>query len=105
MHVSPRVAESFQKRLDTVLELIETASITYDEIGIFGSYARDEYKATSDIDICIVTDNKPHMRISGELREQAEELRVDIIFVSHDFINNSQEPMALQLRKDYRRIR
>lgn len=87
-----------------MIELINAYEISYDEIGIFGSYARDDYKSTSDIDVCIISNVRPNRRITGELREEAELLRVDIVFITPHFFIESQEPLAIQLRKDYRRV-
>lgn len=105
MVVAPNVVADFQRRLEQVVALIDSYEIPYEEIGIFGSYARKEYKATSDIDVCILSDCRPNRRVSGELREEAELLQVDIIFVTPKFLEESQEPLAIQLRKDYRRVR
>ncbi|MFR3191323.1 MAG: nucleotidyltransferase domain-containing protein [Roseburia sp.] len=33
--------------------IIKNSSIKYQSFGIFGSYARNDYKASSDIDFCI----------------------------------------------------
>lgn len=104
MFVSEKVNADFDKRLATALSLIKSYNIRYLEIGIFGSFARGEHKATSDIDICIITDERPSRAISGELREEAEELRIDIIFVTRDYFDHSTDLLSVQLRKDYKKI-
>ena len=57
--VSKIVENDFRKRLERVLYLIESYGIRYSEIGVFGSYARNDYVAASDIDLCIITDYRP----------------------------------------------
>ncbi len=104
MCVAENVELWFSKRLEEALALIKNYDLHYEEIGLFGSYARNSYKSTSDIDICVITDKKPERRISGSLREEAELLHVDIVFVTREYFINSLEPFAKQLRADYRRI-
>lgn len=98
------VIKHFEERKQKVLNLIRNADIKYKEIGIFGSYARNEYKATSDIDFCIITDEKPNHYVKGELRCDAEDLGADIIFVSPEYFSNNESAFARALRRDYRRI-
>ena len=104
MCVADSVKEWFRKQLQKAVDLIQDYEIEYEEIGVFGSYARNEYKATSDIDLCIITEQKPDRHISGSLREEAELLHVDIVFVTMDYFEHSTEPFAQQLRRDYRRV-
>ena len=54
LYVSETVKNDFKIRLDKVLDLINCYSINFIEVGLFGSYARENYKSTSDIDICII---------------------------------------------------
>lgn len=104
MHVSKQVAAAFQERQAAVLHLIETSGISFLEAGIFGSYARNDYKSTSDIDFCIITETKPDRRTSGSLREEADMLGADIIFVTPDYFQNNNTEFAFKLRRDYRRL-
>lgn len=104
MQVTKEVEENFNDRLKEVLKLIEEYKIGYEEIGIFGSFARNTYKATSDIDLCIITQERPNRRISGSLREDAELLRVDIVYVTKEYFKHSEEPFARQLRSDYKSL-
>ncbi len=105
MAVTRNVEIDFEKRLKRSLELIEEYDISYEEVGVFGSYARGEYKSTSDIDLCVITQHRPDRRTSGSLREETEILRVDIVFVSREYFEFSEEPFAKELRKYYRRIK
>ena len=104
MCVGKSVEEHFLQRKKKVIDLIKSFNLQYEEIGIFGSYARGDYKSTSDIDFCIVTQERPESFISGALREEAELLKADIVFVSPEFFNTSTSNFAKHLRKDYRRV-
>ncbi len=103
--VSSSVERNFLERLEKCMKLIEQYDVKYDEIGVFGSYARLEHTATSDIDLCIVTNERPERKVSGALREEAEELRVDIIFVTPTYLEADDSVFSQQIKKDYRRIR
>lgn len=98
------VVHSFENREKEVLKLIEKYQVSYEEIGIFGSYARKDYKATSDLDFCIITENKPDRYISGMLRSDAEDLKADIVYVTKEYFETSTTPFAQNLRRDYRRL-
>lgn len=62
------------------------------------------YKATSDIDFCIVTDNRTSRMVSGSLREDAEMLGADIVFVIPAYFAGDTSEFARQLRRDFRRL-
>lgn len=94
------VKEVFEKRLQDALELIDSYEIEYEELGVFGSYARGSYKATSDIDICIIG-KKPEPMISGILREDADLLGVDIVFMTKDYLNKQETLLARNIKSDY----
>lgn len=94
--------QAFDKRLQEALTLIKAFDIKYEKIGVFGSYARGTFKGTSDIDICLIVKEKPDRRISGELRELCELKGIDIVFVTPDYFENSQDRFAIKLRSDWR---
>lgn len=104
MYVSKKVEESFKHRLDEGIELIKNSKINYIEIGVFGSYARKEYKANSDIDICIIVNEHPNRTDSGLLRMKAEELKIDIIYSTPTYFSSADTLFAKNLRKDYIKI-
>ena len=58
-YVSPVVENDFKDRLNKCVDIIKNSSIKYQSLGIFGSYARNDYKASSDIDFCIIVPEKP----------------------------------------------
>lgn len=102
--VGPSVLKHFKQRESDILELIKQSGIEYREIGVFGSYARGDFKATSDIDFCIITENRPSLAVSGGLRGDAEILGADIIYVTPKYFETDASPFAKNLRKDYRRL-
>ena len=104
MHVTQNVAEEMAERLKNYLAKIQEYGLDYDEIGVFGSYARGEYKSTSDIDICVIIKNRPSHRISGTLRDDLEELKADLVWVTPDSFRDSDTAFMSNLRRDYRRI-
>lgn len=59
MRVSQNVMEAMEERLEKCLSTIQSYNLDYEEIGIFGSYARGDYKSTSDIDFCIIVKERP----------------------------------------------
>lgn len=104
MCVAQIVADAMSERLKKCLAKIQEYNLDYDEIGIFGSYAHGDYKSTSDIDICIIIKNRPSHRISGNLRDDLEELKADLVWVTPDSFENSNTIFMSNLRRDYRRV-
>lgn len=96
--------QEFEERLKEAVTLINEYGICYEKIGVFGSYARETYKGTSDIDICLIVNKKPSRRISGELRELCEMKGVDIVFVTPDYFEHGSDRFAVKLRRDWREI-
>ena len=96
--------QAFDKRLEDAIKLIKDFNIEYEKIGVFGSYARGTFKGSSDIDICLVVEKKPPRWVSGELRELCEMKGVDVVFVTSDYFENSQDRFAIKLRSDWREI-
>lgn len=100
-YVSPSVENHFKQREREVTDLIRTSGIDYVKFGIFGSYARKEYTASSDIDFCVVVNSRPNRRDCGALRESADLLGADITIVSLDYFANDDSNFARQLRRDF----
>ena len=76
-YVSPVVENDFKDRLNKCVDIIKNSSIKYQSFGIFGSYARNDYKASSDIDFCIIVPEKPERWMMGALREELEMLHAN----------------------------
>lgn len=92
----------FDCRLKKAIALIKSYNIEYQQLGIFGSYARGTFNGRSDIDICLVIQEKPSRDISGSLREDCELLGVDVVFVTPEYFHNNNSRFARKLRNDWR---
>ena len=88
MLLSENAKALFAERQDKILHLIETSGIEYEEIGIFGSYARGDCKTTSDIDFLVIVKEHPDRYLSGELRDNAAEWNADIVYMTRDYFNH-----------------
>lgn len=104
MYVSTTLEKNFKDREQRVLDLITSAGIPFTAVGIFGSYARGDYKTNSDIDFCIIVDERPARSITGVLRDDAEEFGAEIVFVTPQYFEQDQSPFAKNLRRDFRRL-
>lgn len=100
-YVSDAVKEAFKKREEQALQMIKNSGIEYNSIGIFGSYARGEYKATSDIDILCITDVVPERTIRGDLYCRLDMLHVDLVFVRQSYFDDNVSIFARSIRRDF----
>ena len=89
-----RQEEKLQKFLP---RLIETNPV---EIGIYGSYARQESKATSDIDVYVLYRSMPHKVQKGELYEEAEEMGIDLLICEYEAFYNTQSIFCENVLRD-----
>lgn len=94
---------AFNRRLCEMIEFIDSYHLDYEEIGVFGSYARGQYKANSDIDICIIG-AQPDRGTLADIRCGAEERKADVVFVTREYLENSDALMAKNIRRDFRRV-
>ena len=53
------------------------------EIGIYGSYARGDYKASSDIDMYVLYNELPPKIQKGDLYEEAAEMGIDLLICDY----------------------
>lgn len=104
-YVSPVVENDFKDRLNKCVDIIENSSIKYQSFGIFGSYARNDYKASSDIDFCIIVSEKPERWMMGALREELEMLHADVVFVTPQYFEHDNSKFTQQLRRDYKELK
>lgn len=104
-YVSPVVENDFKDRLNKCVDIIKNSSIKYQSLGIFGSYARNDYKASSDIDFCIIVPEKPERWMMGALREELEMLHADVVFVTPQYFEHDNSKFTQQLRRDYKELK
>lgn len=97
--IFPALEKKFKERETKVIELIHSYGIQYKALGIFGSYARGDYTGASDIDFFLVCD-KPSTLVSGNLREEADMLKADIVFITEETLRNGESLLAQNIRKD-----
>lgn len=103
-YVSDSIKMKFKNIQDEMVKRILAQEFDFKEIGIFGSYARGDYNALSDVDICIVVKDIPKRCIMGWLRDDAEEIGADICFITEEQFKRSESKFICNIRKDYRRI-
>ena len=104
MWVSEEVERKFDSKRDQMIQRIINSKINYVSVGLFGSYARGEFTSRSDIDFCIVTECTLTRLQKGTLREDAEDLGVDIIFIDKKDFECSETRFMQNLRKDYKEV-
>ena len=66
------------------------------KLRIFGSYARGDYKATSDIDFYAVVTERPDRVLSGNLRQDLEDMGADLVYIRKD----SDSLLSKEIRRD-----
>jgi predicted nucleotidyltransferase len=70
------------------------------KIVLFGSYARFEQTAVSDIDILVLTECEVAREIRGDLCSKFDELNSDLIFYTDEKFRNSDCLLVKQIRKE-----
>lgn len=98
------VVEAFKEREQKALTMIKNSGITYLEVGLFGSYARNEYKATSDIDILIIVNEFPSWSIRSDLRCDLDMIDVDAHFMTKEYFEHDDSRFTRHVRKDYLKL-
>lgn len=86
----------FDARCLQCVECILNSGLKFTELGIFGSYARGDYKATSDIDFYAVVDEHPDRVLSGNLRQDLEDMGADLVYIRED----SDSLLCRNIRKE-----
>lgn len=103
-YVSESVKAKFLSIQNEMVNRILQQNFDFTEIGVFGSYARNEYNALSDVDICVIVKEMPTRYVTGWLRDDAEELGADICFITEERFKLSDTPLINNIRRDYRRV-
>lgn len=78
--------EFLQKKIKNLTENIPLLEY----IILFGSYARADEKATSDIDLLVITGGETERLLRGELCSKFEEENVDLVFYTAEQFTESQ---------------
>ena len=102
----PIVIEEFKNDFLKAVDIINQYSNKDIHFGVFGSYARGDYNCQSDIDILAIWPGKPntletdYLYLDGSLSV----INCQLTSVSEDYFNNSNDPFAFQLRRDFKEI-
>ncbi len=94
----------FDTRRDQALAIIQSYRIPFQEVGVFGSYARGDYTTKSDIDLCMIMETRPDRYTSGSLRQDLEDIGVELVYVKPETFRTSEEPIYQNMRRDYVRL-
>ncbi len=79
-----------KKNIDTELDKIVRAikrTVDIEKIILFGSYAKENQKTESDIDICIITDGKKNIQTLWKIREAIFDISthpIDLLLFNSD---------------------
>lgn len=69
-------------------------------IVLFGSYARNEYTANSDLDFLLLTEEQLNHEESGYLKSVFEENDCDVVIYTEEKFAHSHVALAEEIRKD-----
>lgn len=88
--------ELLRRKIGRLKEEVE--GIRY--IILFGSYARGEEKATSDLDILVLAEQEIPREIRGGLSSEFEEENIDLVFYTMKQFEASDCLLVSQIRKE-----
>ena len=101
---SDRLQAAFDERCNKAVMLLKENLSKYDRIGVFGSYARGDYKTTSDIDMCVIVSEIPDRYTKGLLYEELDLIGVDLCFILSSDFQQSETPFMQNLRRDFKEV-
>lgn len=103
--VGQRVIDYFNTKAKDAIHQIKASTIPYIEAGFIGSYARNEYLATSDIDIVVVLPDDFELSAeASKLRDSLDDVDVDIVYVHKSYFDESQSNFARRMHEDYIKV-
>ncbi len=88
--------EFLQKQIIHLIEKVDTLEY----IVLFGSYARGEERATSDMDVMVVTQTEMNRLLRGELCSQFDENNMDLIFYTLEQFKDSDCLLVQRVKKE-----
>lgn len=89
-----------KEKLRIMVQLLLNADFDCSKIILFGSYARMEQKAGSDLDILVLTTSDVPREIRGGLCAAFEELGADLIFYKESVFNDSSRLLTQRVREE-----
>lgn len=103
--VGQRVITYFDEKANNAIHQIQSSNIPYLEVGFIGSYARNEYLVTSDIDILVVLPDDFELSAeASKLRDDLDDVDVDIVYVHKSYFVESQSNFAKHIHEDYIKV-
>lgn len=99
------IEKLFISKISNAMNIIDSYNLSYTEYGLFGSVARGDYNASSDLDIVMIFKNLPERAIISKLRLELEEIDCDLAILLVDNFNKPKNAFHKDVRKDYRRIK
>lgn len=97
-HLKEKLKNKQQQKIDTILPILIQTSPK--EIGIYGSFARGDYKATSDVDMYVLYDRNLDKVVKGELYELAQECGIDLLISKVDGFYDTESVFCANIFKD-----
>lgn len=101
---SEQLQNAFDERCNKAVMLLKENLSNYDRIGVFGSYARGDYKTTSDIDMCVIVSEIPDRYTKGLLYEELDLIGVDLCFILSSDFQQSETLFMQNLRRDFKEV-
>lgn len=87
-------------KIGRLVEMILDSVNDCQKIVLFGSYARAEYKASSDLDILVLTKAEVPRELRGELCSIFEENNADLVLYTTSIFENPHALLVQQIRKE-----
>lgn len=87
-----------EAKIDRLLPILISSGAV--EIGVYGSFARGDYKATSDVDLYVLYESLPNKVQKGELYETAYEVDVDLLICEQKQFYESTSVFTRNVMKD-----
>ena len=93
-------SDKIKSKLNFLVNLLLNSELDPQMVILFGSYARCEYKATSDLDILVLTKNQTPQELRGELCADFEVHNTDLIFYKLEDFQASNRLIVSKIRKE-----
>lgn len=86
------------------VSIIKSYNLVFLELGVFGSFARNEYKCGSDIDFVLIVKEIPDRQLIADLRCDLEKIDCDLAVLLESSFRMPNTLFAKEVCKDYRRV-
>ena len=93
------------EKVKRAMSIINSRNIVYVEYGVFGSVARGDYTAVSDVDIVMIVEQMPLRYTLAELRCDLEEIGCDFAILYKRNFDAPKTVFQKEVKRDYRRLK